>query len=162
MYILESGSPSIARGEKALVVDGFFCAIKPMNVKTTLFLLLLSLSFGYAQQQTGTREVAYPKRIISRYELMIGLNFISGTGSDFLEQQRISKWGFRGSLGLIHTFNSHWELDAKISYENKGYRFRNYSDNPGPPATDELVENLSLNYVTFTLLPRYRLYVTES
>lgn len=118
----------------------------------TLILLVLNTIFVNAQQEGSTM---FSKRIISRYEVLLGANLISVTGSDHLEKYRIPKWGFRGGLSLIHTFSSRLELDAKITYENKGYRTRSYTENPGPPATDELVDDLTLSYITLSFLPRY-------
>jgi hypothetical protein len=115
-------------------------------------LLVLNVLFANAQQQGST---VYSKRIISRYEVLLGANLISVTGSDHLEKYRIPKWGFRGGLSLIHTFSDRVELDAKISYENKGYRTRSFTENPGPPPTDEFVDDLTLSYITLTLFPRY-------
>jgi hypothetical protein len=126
-----------------------------MNLMASLFFLLLSMSFAHAQRQSSTTTDAYARHIVSRFELTLGPNFIYVTGSDFMKQHRIGKWGLRGGISLIHTFNSHWELYAKFSYENKGCRTRLYSENPGPPPTDELVEDNTLNYITLTILPKY-------
>jgi len=125
-------------------------------VSQCLICLTIFLSPFVTNAQQSTPNVSdYHKRVISRLEFLVGTNLIYGRGSEYIKEDRVGKFGFRGSVGFVHTFNSRWELDAKISYENKGYKNEVYSENPGPPPTDKLVEDLTLNYFTLTFLPRY-------
>jgi hypothetical protein len=126
-----------------------------MSIKVTLFFFLFSLTFAQAQGQPPTPDVKYPERIISRYELMIGSNLIYPGGSRFTRQLREPKFGLRTAIGFVHEFEGNLDLDLKISYENKGYIFEVYSETPEPPPTDKHVFDVTLNYVTATLLARY-------
>ncbi len=65
------------------------------------------------------------------------------------------KFGLRATIDLIHTFNERFELGLQLSYDQKGSKYKVYSENPGPPATDKLITTVTMNYATATLSPRY-------
>jgi hypothetical protein len=108
-----------------------------------------------AQENSDTYELA-PKPIVSELEFMVGPDFIYpfvNIGSE----SRVVKVGVVASLGLTHQFSSKVSLNFKLSYENKGIRSIYYSLNEdyNPPAQQKGIQNITLNYVTVALLPRY-------
>lgn len=72
-----------------------------------------------------------------------------------MKEARVGKVGFNATLGLFHDLTSRLDIGIQLSYQNKGYKFEVYSENPGPPATDKALTDVTLNYVTATILPRY-------
>lgn len=124
-------------------------------ILASLMILFSSLSVHAQQINSDDLRKHTPKRVISRIEFLIGANLIYTSGAEFLRENRVGKFGFHSTLGLVHTFSAGFDLDLKVSYETKGYKFKYHSENPGPPPTDEFMEDLTLNYATATLLPRY-------
>jgi len=155
--------PSIRLNQR--VVDGFCCTTDVtmtliLNTKRLILIGLMTLFIGlsYAQQiNSDDLSNHIPKRLISRVEFLIGVNIIYASGSETMKDIRVPKLGFHSQLGLIHTFNSKFEGSLKVTYESKGYRFEVYSENPGPPPSDKATTDVTLNYVTAALLPRYSL-----
>ena len=96
-----------------------------------------------------------PKRVISRFEFLLGGNFIYATGPEYFREMRVGKLGFRSTLGLMHDVNERFELDLKLSYEVKGLKFRVYSENPGPSPMNEHVSDVTLNYGTASFMGRW-------
>lgn len=124
----------------------------------SLIVGVISLFFGFishAQATKGDLDKHIPKRVISRIEFLIGANLVYTGGADFLKENRVGKIGFHSTLGLSHTFSSKFDLNLQVSYEAKGYKFKYLSDNPGPPPTNKFIEDVTLNYASATLLPRY-------
>ncbi len=117
--------------------------------------VLLLPQISSAQDTQGNLKDYYPKRVISRIEVSVGPNLIYIHGMKYLKDARVGKLGFRTSLGLVHTFNEKLDLDLMLSYETKGYKFKLLSESEGPPPTDKLITDVTLNYATATILPRY-------
>ena len=155
--------PSIRLNQR--VVNGFCCTTDMtmtlmLNTKRLILIGLMTplIGLSYVQQITSDDLSNHiPKRLISRVELLIGANIIYASGSETMKDIRVPKLGFHSQLGLIHAFNSKFEGSLKVTYESKAYPFEVYSENLGPPPTDRAITDVTLNYVTAILLPRYNL-----
>jgi len=96
-------------------------------------------------------------RIITRVDLMGGVNLILPNGTESFNNIRTPKWGVLGGIGLQHAFSPRLQVGLKILYEDKGYKLETNSKNDDytPPADQKGIINITFNYVTASLLMRY-------
>ncbi|MBL7872882.1 MAG: outer membrane beta-barrel protein [Cyclobacteriaceae bacterium] len=109
---------------------------------------------GQAQEDT---PIKYPKKIISKAEILAGANLIYPK-KEYIED-RYRKFGYVVNLDLIHEVNSKLDIGLKMGYENKGFKSISNSNNPDfpPPSAQKVIQNLTLNYLTVTLYPKIKL-----
>ena len=102
-------------------------------------------------------ENLYPKRLISEIELLFGPSIIYPRGDKFTKKNRVPKLGVCATLGFTHQFSPRFGINLKAIYESKGLKAIYYSFNAdyNPPATQKGVMDITLNYATISLLPRY-------
>ncbi len=108
-------------------------------------------------QEANDRQLEHPGKFISEIELLVGPSLIYGSGSDLLKDLRIPKFGFRFSLGLKHKMTTKFCISTVFSYGDKGIKFKSTSEDPdyNPPAIVEVTQDIKLNYLELSIIPRY-------
>jgi len=131
-------------------------------VRTLLLNVAVMIIAGHSIAQDFANEAntsgsLYPKRLISKIELLVGPSYIRPRGSDFFEDILDTKFGFNAAVGLSHDIGANFELTLKFGYEDKGYRFEVYQENYDytPPAKQRSITDNTLHYVTCSISPRY-------
>jgi Outer membrane protein beta-barrel domain len=97
-----------------------------------------------------------PKKIITRVELLAGLNFIYP--KEKYDENRVAKFGYTFGMNLVHRLGkSAFDLNLKLGYEQKGWKSITYSPNTdfSPPITEKGVFNSTLNYMTLSIYTTY-------
>jgi hypothetical protein len=126
-------------------------------------MFLASFFTSQAQQNLNTEEVppSYPKKIISNINLIVGVNLIYPQ-IKYMENRDL-KIGYCAGVGLVHEINSTLDINLKIAYENKGYKSTTFSPNTDytPPAMQEFMQNVTLNYLTASLYPKVKISPTR-
>lgn len=124
------------------------------------FMMLSATAIGQASSPLQKDLPSYPKKTISQIELIAGPSIIYIRGNEYLRDVREAKIGFSGGVGLTHTTKTRFEVNMSFLYENKGSKseFTYQNTDFNPPAIEEAKLNYTLNYFTYCLLPRYKIY----
>ncbi|MFM7851987.1 MAG: hypothetical protein ACKO96_08725, partial [Flammeovirgaceae bacterium] len=100
-------------------------------MKVSLSLMLcMSVVFAFSQEMLKIQENYYPRRKISSIEVLIGpsLSGILGKEEAPLRSAQVlyinpldTKFGFCFGIGISHDVSRHFDIVAKVFYEQKGY-----------------------------------------
>jgi len=98
-----------------------------------------------------------PNRIISEIEI-IGGPSLSNCWGNYKPEDQVVNMSYVFGLGLSHKLNGPFEVNAKILFENKGFK-RNYLytfyDENEVPTTTRLVQGMEYDYLTVALSAMY-------
>ena len=102
----------------------------------------------------------HPKKLISKIEFLVGPSIIYPIGDTELENLRVSKFGFAVNVGIIHVINSRLDINLKFGYESKGYKLivSGFDKSYNPPAPSKGTFDITLNYLTVSVLPEYSIF----
>src|SRR5258706_2334440 len=99
------------------------------------------------------------RTITSKMEVFIGPSSVSIHGNEGFANFGVPKVGYAGGIGFIHNFGRIVALNARILWERKGFRQREvitYVPDPGgAPVTGTLTSNITNDYLTISILPRF-------
>ena len=113
----------------------------------------------YSQENTSASSndlnVRYPRPLISKIEVLTGGSFIYGVWKDSQSSHAV-KIGYSANIGFVHEFNSRVGINVKLLYEDKGIKDILYSPYD-PPSVSKSITDITLNYLTVSVLPRYSL-----
>lgn len=144
-----------------------------MGTRGIKLVVLIGISIGartlpvHSQDRDIEDSVAnLPKSFISGIEIIAGPSLLSIRGSEQYNQYGEIKVGYSFGVGLIHKISKRWAVDAQFAFERKGYKQSadalfppdSYNNPPTyilPPVLTELKGDLTNNYLTIALLPRF-------
>lgn len=109
-------------------------------------LLVYGVSHG---QPKDTLNNEYYKNFITRMEIFVGASVLySKSPYDFAYAQNETKSGYCFGLGLVHRFNSRFEVAGNLYYDRKGIT------NVGSPPGDASIKlDVTNDYLIVSLIP---------
>jgi len=121
--------------------------------------LLIVCSWAHAQDhmiRSSATELS-PKKLVSKIEFLLGPSYIRPHGVESFNSTQDFKLGVSAGVGLIHQLSSRFDLNLKFFYEDKGYRLETVAINSdyNPPATQRSVIDITFNYATASISPRF-------
>ena len=131
--------------------------------KSIVLPIFLFALYATAQEPESNPDLSklYPKRLVSKIEFLVGPSIIYPYGGTWLKDIRVAKLGLAASVGLIHVINSRLAINLKCGYGNKGLKLIIYDDSDiryNPPAAIKSIFDITLNYATVSILPRYSFF----
>jgi hypothetical protein len=123
------------------------------------FTLSLLISVQVFSQKKPDSNANQLRTINSNMEVFIGPSSVSIHGNEGFANYGVPKVGYAGGIGFIHNFGRKVALNARVLWERKGFRQREvitYVPDPGgAPVTGTLTNNISNDYLTVSILPRF-------
>jgi hypothetical protein len=131
--------------------------------KSIVLPIFLFALYATAQEQESKPDLGklYSKRLVSKIEFLVGPSVIYPYGGAWLKDIQVAKIGLAGSVGFIHVINSRLAINLKCGYGNKGQKLIINDDSDiryNPPATIKSIFDITLNYATVSILPRYSFF----
>lgn len=84
---------------------------------------LFTLNSVYCQAQRQSVEpddsLMARKRFVSNVEILVGSGMVFIRGDEFYKKYRVFKAGFSGNIGLVHEFNSRFQIKSILAFEIK-------------------------------------------
>lgn len=138
--------------------------VKGQGIFVLVFVLFYAISFAcWAQPDKVSQDELqqyYPKKLITRVELVAGPSFVYGRSDDYVQD---GKLGFSTGIGLEHDFNSKFSIKVNFLYEIKGFRqaLSGVNMDSGYARPSNSIFDLTLNYVSVSPLAIYHVPVTR-
>lgn len=132
--------------------------VKGQGIFVLVFVLFYAISFScWAQPDKVSQDELqqyYPKKLVTRIEVMAGPSFVYGRSDDFVLDGKLS---VSAGFGLEHEFNSNFSIEVNFFYEIKGYKQKLSGINmdSGYARPSNSVNNLTLSYVSISPLGIY-------
>ena len=132
-------------------------------MKKACFVALVSLQLTASAQQKVDIEKYIPGKVIDKVEIIFAPSLImpqENGFSDYINSITLGrityrvkpKLGYLAGMGLIHSFGKRFDLNARILYEKKGYKWEHYNSLT-PDTVYTTNYDIRSGYLTYSILP---------